>query len=106
MKLTRRKLFLAAAAGVLPRFASAADLSKMIARSSRPEDLEMPPDGFKEWITPADRFFVRCHTYFPERVNLSDWRLKIDGVVNQPLTLNMDELKKLARVALVSVLGG
>jgi DMSO/TMAO reductase YedYZ molybdopterin-dependent catalytic subunit len=104
MKLTRRKLFLAAAAGVLPRFASAADLSKMIARSSRPEDLEMPLDGFKEWITPADRFFVRCHTYFPERVNLSDWRLKIDGVVNQPLTLTMDDLKKLPRVELVGVL--
>jgi sulfite oxidase len=104
MKLTRRKLFLAAAAGVLPRFASAADLSKMIARSSRPEDLEMPPDGFKEWITPADRFFVRCHTYFPERVNLSDWRLKIDGVVNQPLTLTMDDLKTLPRVELVGVL--
>src|SRR6202049_2819491 len=104
MNLTRRKLFLAAAAGVLPRFASAADLSKMIARSSRPEDLEMPLDGFHEWITPADRFFVRCHTYFPERVNLSDWRLKIDGVVNQPLTLTMDDLKKLPRVELVGVL--
>ena len=104
MKLTRRKLFLSATAGVLPRFASAVDLSKMIARSSRPADLEMPLDGFQEWITPVDRFFVRCHTYFPERVNLSDWRLKIDGVVNQPLTLTMDDLKKLPRVELVGVL--
>src|SRR3984885_5202279 len=104
MKLTRRKLFLAAAAGVLPRLASSADLSRMIVRSSRPEDLEMPLDGFHEWITPADRFFVRCHTYFPERANLSDWRLKIDGVVNQPLTLTMDDLKKLPRVELVGVL--
>src|SRR6202162_5204786 len=89
MKMTRRKLFLAAAAGVLPRLASAADLSKMIARSSRPADLEMPLDGFHEWITPVDRFFVRCHTYFPERVNLSDWRLKIDGIVNQPLAFEI-----------------
>src|SRR5579862_7154414 len=104
MSLTRRKLFLAAAAGILPRFASAADLSKMIARSPRPQDLEMPLDGFHEWITPADRFFVRCHTYFPERANLSDWRLKVDGVVNQPLTLTMDDLKKLPRVELVGVL--
>jgi len=54
----------------------------MIVRSSRPADLEMPLDGFREWITPVDRFFVRCHTYFPERANLSDWRLKVDGVVN------------------------
>jgi DMSO/TMAO reductase YedYZ molybdopterin-dependent catalytic subunit len=104
MNLTRRRLFLAAASGLLPRFASAADLSKMITRSPRPADLEMPLDGFHEWITPVDRFFVRCHTYFPERVNLSDWRLKIDGVVNQPFTLTMDDLKKLPRVELVGVL--
>jgi DMSO/TMAO reductase YedYZ molybdopterin-dependent catalytic subunit len=104
MNLTRRKLFFAAAAGVLPRFGSSADLSRLIPRSSRPADLEMPLDGFHEWITPVDRFFVRCHTYFPERVNLADWRLKIDGVVNQPVTLTMDDLKKLPRVELVGVL--
>src|SRR5579864_156372 len=104
MVLTRRKLFLAAAAGVLHRLASATDLSKMIARSSRPADLEMPLDGFHEWITPIDRFFVRCHTYYPERVNLTDWRLKIDGVVNQSLSFTMDDLKKLPRVELVGVL--
>ena len=104
MNLTRRKLFLAAASGMLPRFASATDPSKMITRSPRPADLEMPLDGFHDWITPVDRFFVRCHTYFPERANLSDWRMKIDGVVNQPLTLTMDDLKKLPRVELVGVL--
>ena len=104
MTLNRRKLFLAAAAGVLPRLNTAADLSKMIVRSSRPEDLEMPLDGFKEWITPIDRFYVRCHTYLPDKANLSDWRLKLDGVVNQPLTLTMDDLKKMPRAELVAVL--
>src|ERR1700730_5410816 len=104
MNLTRRRLFLAAASGLLPRFASPADLSKMITPSPRPAYLEMPLDGFHDWITPVDRFFVRCHTYFPERVNLSDWRMKIDGVVNQPLTLTMDDLKTLPRVELVGVL--
>jgi DMSO/TMAO reductase YedYZ molybdopterin-dependent catalytic subunit len=104
MKLSRRNLFLAAAAGVLPRLNHAADASRMIVLSSRPEDLEMPLDGFKDWITPIDRFFVRCHTYTPERPNLSDWKLKVDGVVNQSLSLSMDDLKKLPRVELVSVL--
>ncbi len=98
MRLSRRGFFLAA--GV----ASAADLSKMIVRSSRPEDLEMPLEGFHEWITPVDRFFVRTHTYTPERVNLSDWKLKLDGVVNQALSLSMDDIKKLPRVELVGVL--
>ncbi len=104
MKLNRRGFFAATAAGVLARAVTAADLSKMIVRSPRPEDLEMPLDGFHEWITPADRFFVRCHTYLPEPAHLSDWTLKLDGVVNQPLTLTMDDLKKLPRVEMVAVL--
>ena len=87
MTLTRRRIFLAAAAGVLPRLGNSADLSKMIVRSSRPEDLEMPLAGFNQWITPIPEFFVRCHTYMPEPPSLSEWRLKLDGVVNQPLTL-------------------
>jgi DMSO/TMAO reductase YedYZ molybdopterin-dependent catalytic subunit len=104
MKPTRRNLLFGAAAGLLSYRGNAADISKMMVRSSRPQDLEMPLDGFHEWITPLDRFFVRCHTYLPERANLSDWRLKVDGVVNQPLTLTIDDLKKLPRVELVGVL--
>jgi DMSO/TMAO reductase YedYZ molybdopterin-dependent catalytic subunit len=103
VNLSRRKLFLAAAAGVLPRLHSA-DLSRMIVRSSRPEDLEMPLEGFNQWITPVDQFFVRCHTYTPEPPNLGEWRLKLDGVVNQPLTLTMDDLKKMRRVEMVAVM--
>jgi len=75
----------------------------MVVRSPRPEDLEMPLDGFVDWITPIDRFFVRCHTYTP-KVNLSDWSLKIDGKVDHPMSLTMADLKKLPRVELVGVL--
>jgi DMSO/TMAO reductase YedYZ molybdopterin-dependent catalytic subunit len=106
MTISRRKLFAGAAAAVLPRLlraADQADQSRMIVRSPRPEDLEMPRDGFTDWITPIDRFFVRCHTYTP-KVNLSEWSLKVDGVVEQPMTLTMDDLKKLPRVELVGVL--
>jgi len=104
VRLNRRVFLAAVGAGVLPGVLRTADLSKMIVRSSRPEDLEMPLDGFNEWITTVDRFFVRCHTYFPERANLADWKLKLDGVVNQPLTLSMDDLKKLPRVEFAAVL--
>jgi DMSO/TMAO reductase YedYZ molybdopterin-dependent catalytic subunit len=104
MKLNRRGFLAAAGLGAIPGLSGGADLSKMIVHSSRPADLEMPLDGFNQWITPADRFFVRCHTYFPERANLATWKLSLDGVVNQPVAFNMDELKKLPRVELVSVL--
>lgn len=71
--------------------------------SSRPEDLEMPMEGFGTWITPVERFFVRSHHYTPE-VKLADWKLSVGGKVANALTLTMDELKKLPRVELVSVL--
>ena len=106
MNLNRRGFFAATAATALARLAGGADLSKMIVRSERPEDLEMPLDGFREWITPVDRFFVRCHTYLPQPATLGEWKLTLDGVVNQPLTLTMDDLKKLPRVELVAVLEG
>ena len=75
----------------------------MIVRSQRPEDLEMPLQGFNQWITPVDQFFVRCHTYIPEPPKLEEWRLKLDGVVNQPVTLTLDDLKQMPRVELVAV---
>jgi Oxidoreductase molybdopterin binding domain len=106
MMINRRKMFLGAMVALVPRVlraADQADLARMHVLSPRPEDLEMPLDGFADWITPIDRFFVRCHTYTP-KVNLSDWSLKIDGVVEQPMTLTMDDLKKLPRVELVGVL--
>jgi DMSO/TMAO reductase YedYZ molybdopterin-dependent catalytic subunit len=104
VNLNRRTFFAVTAAAALSRVTGAADLSKMIVRSPRPEDLETPLDGFREWITPVDRFFVRCHTYLPEPAKLPEWKLTIDGVVNQPLTLSLDDLKKFPRVELVAVL--
>ena len=63
----------------------------------------MPLDGFSEFITPIDRFFVRCHTYTP-KVEIAVWKLKIDGLVDNPVTLTLEDLKKLPRVELVGVL--
>jgi DMSO/TMAO reductase YedYZ molybdopterin-dependent catalytic subunit len=104
--INRRELFATALAAALPgvlHAADQADVSRMTVLSPRPEDLEMPLDGFTEWITPIDRFFVRSHVYTP-KVNLSEWGLKIDGVVGQPMTLTMGDLKMLPRVELVGVL--
>ncbi len=107
MKYSRRQLLqLAAAASFMPRFtSSAADRAKMnmIVRSIRPEDLEMPLDGFRMAITPIERFYVRTHVYVP-KVNPATWKLTVDGEVNSPLALTLDDLKKLPRVDLVAVL--
>ena len=63
----------------------------------------MPLSGFSDFITPVDHFFVRTHVYVPT-VELSQWRLKVDGEVASPLTWTMDDLKKLPSIELVSVL--
>jgi DMSO/TMAO reductase YedYZ molybdopterin-dependent catalytic subunit len=101
MKIPRRGFFLLFAGALL----RADDHPKrdMLVRSARPEDLEMPPSGFSDYITPIERFFVRTHVYVPT-FNASEWRLKVEGEVATPLTLTMEDLKKLPSVELVSVL--
>jgi len=100
MTLSRRNFFALAAGSAL----MAQDKTKtgMNVLSTRPEDLEMPLSGFSDYITPIEHFFVRTHVYVPT-VNLPDWRLAVDGEVGTPLTLTMEELKKLPSVELVSV---
>jgi DMSO/TMAO reductase YedYZ molybdopterin-dependent catalytic subunit len=44
------------------------------------------------WITPNDEFFVIKHYDLPE-LNESEWRLEIGGLVDQPMTLTLDDLK-------------
>jgi DMSO/TMAO reductase YedYZ molybdopterin-dependent catalytic subunit len=44
------------------------------------------------WITPNDAFFVIKHYNLPE-LNERDWRLEVGGLVAQPMTLTLDELK-------------
>ena len=108
MKLSRRDLFrLAAASAAAPLFSfdggPRPEKSGMIVRSVRPEDLEMPLEGFQSYITPVEHFFVRSHHYEP-KVDLATWRLEIDGEVGNKLSLTMDDLRKMPKVEFVSVL--
>jgi DMSO/TMAO reductase YedYZ molybdopterin-dependent catalytic subunit len=98
---SRRHLFHLATGAA---FLHAAPKRGMIVRSSRAEDLEMPLEGFLEsYLTPIDRFFVRSHHYVPQ-VDLATFRLQVAGKVTTPLSFTLDELKKLPRVELISVL--
>ena len=102
MPTTRRQMLLSSLAVLAPAASRAADL-KMITLSPQPGDLEMPVEGFVDEITPTKNFFVRTHTYVPE-VKLADWKLTINGLVEQPLSLTLADLKQLPRVELVGVL--
>src|SRR5687768_3555621 len=97
-----RRQFLLLVAGAFVQPNEGRPKRNMLVRSARPEDLEMPLSGFSEYITPIEHFFVRTHVYAP-RMNLNEWRLKIEGEVTTPLTMTMDDLKRLPAVELVGV---
>lgn len=107
MNHSRRQLLrLLAAGAALPAFSAdgpRAAKTDVWVRSARPEDIEMPLDGFKDYLTPIERFFVRSHHYEP-KVEMASWRLELGGQVSKPLTLTMDELRRMPKVELVSVL--
>jgi DMSO/TMAO reductase YedYZ molybdopterin-dependent catalytic subunit len=100
---TRRDLFRLAAATALPVAAEEPLKTAMAILSRRPEDFETPLDAFQSYLTPLDRFFVRSHHYTP-RVDLNEWKLEVGGRVGKPMAFTMEELRKLPRVELVSVL--
>ncbi len=76
---------------------------KLIVRSLRPEDLETPVGLLNTWITPNDLFYVRHHTY-AAKVNASEWKLAVDGEVNQTLSLSLEDLKKMPKASVTVTL--
>jgi DMSO/TMAO reductase YedYZ molybdopterin-dependent catalytic subunit len=53
----------------------------------------MPLEGLRYPVTPTGMHYLLVHYDVPE-VNAKDWRLKIDGMVSNPLHLNLEEIKK------------
>jgi DMSO/TMAO reductase YedYZ molybdopterin-dependent catalytic subunit len=76
---------------------------RLIVRSARPEDLETPVELLNTWITPNDLFYVRHHSY-AARVEGSGWKLVIDGEVERPFSLTLDEVKALPRASVTVTL--
>jgi sulfite oxidase len=74
------------------------DKSKLIVRESEPQNLETSVDQFTTWITPNELFYVRTHNDTP-KVNLSQWRLQVEGEVGHPLTLTLEDLQRWSRVS-------
>jgi DMSO/TMAO reductase YedYZ molybdopterin-dependent catalytic subunit len=105
MTMTRRQLLAAAAgAGFAARVGLADEAQRgLTINSANPKDYEMTLAGFSEWITPNEHFFIRSHHYAPD-VKLAEWSLKVDGLVDHPLTMSLDDLKKLPRFSHVAVL--
>jgi DMSO/TMAO reductase YedYZ molybdopterin-dependent catalytic subunit len=54
-------------------------------------------ESLDSWITPSDGFFTVAH-YNKPVLDPATWRLQIAGLVQQPMTLSLDDLKARPRV--------
>jgi DMSO/TMAO reductase YedYZ molybdopterin-dependent catalytic subunit len=104
MKIDRRK-FLASTAGLMVQMQGFKP--GMIVRSDGPMDLEAPVAMLdKSWLTPIDSHYVRCHLPTPkiDDATAKAWTLTVDGEINQPLKLTLDDLKKYPEISQVVTL--
>jgi len=76
---------------------------KLIVRTPKPINLETPLAQLTSYHTPEDLFYVRNNSDSPV-IDLSQWSVKIEGEVDQPLVLRMDDLRKLPPITQDAVL--
>ena len=61
--------------------------------SKNPNNAEPTLDSLVEsWITPVEQFYIRSHAPIPQ-LDLKSFRVTVEGLVNKPLSLSLDELK-------------
>jgi sulfite oxidase len=65
----------------------------MRVHEAEPFNAEPPPGALaNSATTPADAFYSRCHGPVP-KIDPASWRLTVEGLVRQPLTLSLDDLR-------------
>jgi sulfite dehydrogenase (cytochrome) subunit A len=72
--------------------------------NDRPPCLETPWRYFDHDLTPNEAFYVRWHLQaIPAAIDLKSWRLRIDGAVDRPLELSIDDLRRMGSDEVVAV---
>ncbi len=61
--------------------------------NDRPLNAETPAHMLDDDITPTSRHFIRNNGNPPEEMNADTWQLTIDGLVDNPMTLSIADLK-------------
>ncbi len=78
-----------------PKDAFSPDLRKpdLLVHEGGPYNAETPAHALDDPITPIARFFVRNNGDWPA-VDRQSWRLTVDGLVERPLALSLDDLAR------------
>ena len=66
----------------------------LVVLNDRPLSAETPAHLLDDAITPTERHFIRNNGIPPASVDAAAWTLTIDGLVETPLTLGIDDLKR------------
>ncbi|MEK9653838.1 MAG: molybdopterin-dependent oxidoreductase, partial [Betaproteobacteria bacterium] len=61
--------------------------------NDRPLNAETPPHLLDDDVTPTARHFVRNNGIPPTDIDVAAWRLVIEGEVDKPLSLSLDDLR-------------
>jgi DMSO/TMAO reductase YedYZ molybdopterin-dependent catalytic subunit len=75
----------------------------MIIRQKEPVNLESPFDQLDAFLTPTDLFYIRSHFAAP-KMDMAAYRLRIDGAVENPLSVTYDELRAMPSATRVATL--
>ena len=75
----------------------------MILREADPLNLESALSALDAFVTPTERFYVRNHFAVPE-VKAEGWRLKVEGTVDRPFAIGVDELRRMTPKPLTAML--
>src|SRR6266545_2741252 len=86
-------------------WAQAPNTGRLIVQRAAPLAGEMPLSGFGTWITPNDLFHILTTMADPlPTIDPAAWRLTVDGLVDQVVTLTYEQLKALPGRKVVAVL--
>ncbi|MDQ6912495.1 MAG: sulfite oxidase [Verrucomicrobiota bacterium] len=77
--------------------------SSLISRSEGIVNLEMPFSSLKDFVTPNESFYVRCHFPIPE-IAAKNWRLRVEGAVTTPLEIGYAELEAMPQQTLTAAM--
>src|SRR5437588_11835259 len=75
----------------------------MITREKEPPNLEMPVSALESFVTPNERFYIRCHFPIP-KINERDWRLKVEGKVARSFEVTRDDLRQMPTQTITATL--
>ncbi|WP_136806191.1 sulfite oxidase [Desulfosediminicola flagellatus] len=72
---------------------------KMRVMTEKPLNAETPVESLRSWITANSIFFDRNQGMFPsEPISLEKWKLSVDGEIENPFHLTMDQILKMTKV--------